>query len=237
MASITSKSKGAFMNGSHTAKVFSKDTKYLLALHSSTDTLGLGLIQIDQSEVIFKSSTYKVSRDLSNYLFNFVQDLLPAKLWHKIIRLAVATGPGGYTGTRTTVVFARTLAQQLKCDIDGISSFELMAYRVASNSFNKHKEKTFWITKELKRRGIVAGKYKVINSNKENNNIVVKELESPHLLQIDKKIYPTFNFSEDIENDINRLLKISLDSYQIQNKNSWEYILPIYPTSPINLRR
>ncbi len=225
------------MNKKETSKFFSKDAKYLLALHSSTDTLGVGFIQINKTETIYKSSSYKVSRDLSNYLFNYIEELLPAKFWPKIIRLSVAIGPGGYTGTRTTVIFARTLAQQLHCEVDGISSFELMAYRYAEKNILKEDEKTFWITQELKRRGIVAGKYQAINSKNNPNNLLIRELESPHLLPVNQEVYPSFSFSEEIDDDIHRLLEISLNAYKSNKKSSWVNISPIYPTSPVNLSR
>ena len=219
------------MNPNNNGKVFAPDTKFLLGLHSSTETLGLGVIQIDKSGTTFKNSIIKVNRDLSNYLFDFVEDVLPSRLWTQITRLAVSTGPGGYTGTRIKVIFARTLAQQLNCQVDGISSFELMAYRVSKQFIHQHQSQSFWITQALKRRGIVAGKYKIINS--ESEKIEIKELQAPLLLPLNKKVSPSFEMCHDIEKDLNRLLNISLKFYQQKKKSAWKNILPIYPTSPV----
>ncbi len=219
------------MNSNGKAKAFPKNAKFLLALHSSTDTFGLGLIQIDESGTIFKNLIIDVKHDLSNYLFNFVEELLPSILWNKIIRLSVATGPGGYTGTRITVTFARILAQQLNCDVDGISSFHLMAHRVPNQFISKQREETFWITQALKRRGIVAGQYKIINQKAQS--IQIKELQPPHLIPVDSNVSPAFEISENIEMDINRLLSISFNLYKEEKKCSWKDVVPIYPTSPI----
>ena len=211
--------------------VFSKDTKFLLALHSSTDTFGIGIIQIDKSGILFKDSIIEVKRDLSNHLFKFIEEILPSIFWNQIKRLSVATGPGGYTGTRISVVFARTLAQQLNCPIDGVSSFQLMAHRVPNEFISQHPEQPFWVTQPLKRRGIVAGQYKVISP--ERKYIEIKELKYPHLLPLDSKVSPSFEISENVEKDLKRLLNISFNLYQEKKKGAWQDIVPIYPTSPI----
>ena len=80
-----------------------------LALHSCSPALGLALLDGGQS----RSIAHPLGRQLANGLFEAVEELLPAARWPQLQWLAVATGPGGFTGTRLTVVLARTLAQQL----------------------------------------------------------------------------------------------------------------------------
>ncbi len=219
------------MNQNDNLKLNSKNSKFLLALHSSTDTFGLGLIQIDQSENIYRNSIFAVKKDLSKYLFDFVEELLPSMFWDKIVRLAVAIGPGRYTGTRISVIFARTLAQQLNCQVDGISSFHLMAHRVKQPFIDNNLGKPFWITKALERRGIVAGQYQIIGRN--GSNVDIKELQSPKLLPLNTKVSPSFEISENIEKDLNTLLNTSFNLYKEDKKGCWQDVLPIYPTSPI----
>ncbi len=221
------------MNESEKKELFTKDSKFLLALHSSTNTFGIGLAVINKSEILFKSSTIEIKQDLANYLFNLIEEILPSMFWNQITRLAIATGPGGYTGTRISVIFARTLAQQLNCPIDGISSFQLMAYRIAKKFSNSNSDKTFWIKHTLKRRGIVAGQYKILQDKDESLNLEVEELKIPHLIPSTQKISPAFDISENIKQDINELLRISLNYYNKNQGGEWEDILPIYPTSPI----
>ena len=121
------------MNKSQLDNTLPKDTHFILALHSSTENLGIGLISLENDGPKYKNVTINVGRDLSKYLFKHIEEILPYKSWSRIKRLAVATGPGGFTGTRLTVILARTIAQQLNCSLDGISSYELMAYRVEKN--------------------------------------------------------------------------------------------------------
>ncbi|AAP99208.1 MULTISPECIES: tRNA (adenosine(37)-N6)-threonylcarbamoyltransferase complex dimerization subunit type 1 TsaB [Prochlorococcus] len=216
------------------SKTFSKDEKFLLAFHSTTEKLGIGLIELNNEKPIFNSSIFDVGRGLSKELFNCIETILPINYWYQIERLAVATGPGSFTSTRVTIVLARTIAQQLNCSIDGISSFELMAYRLALETHIKEDtKKSFWITQPLKRRGTVAGKYEVIKSDENINNIKIKELKSPYLLSKEMEVTPAINASENVQIDIKTLLRISLDSYKNNIKSNWEEILPIYPTSPV----
>ena len=172
-----------------------------------------------------------------NQLFKSIETLLPSKFWSQIVRVAVATGPGGYTGTRITIVFARTIGQQLNCQVDGISSFELMVPRLISSLNDYEIKKSFWITKSLKRHGLIGGKYKIINSNKLDKKLITKELISPCLVSsisnLEKQLFATDNIKEDIV----RLLEISLSFYKRKKKSSWQKILPIYPTSPVEAKQ
>ena len=79
--------------------------------------------------------------------------------------MAVATGPGGFTSTRMSLVLARTLAQQIGCPIDGICSFTLMAPRLVQKLDVEDREKAFWITQDLPRKGKIGGKYQIIRNS------------------------------------------------------------------------
>ena len=84
---------------------------------------------------------------------------------------------GGFTGTRLTVVFARTLAQQLAIPLHGYSSFLLMAHRLAAPGQVMAEVPRFWLTQELPRRGVVAGCYGSAT------NGAMAELEPPRLFR------------------------------------------------------
>jgi len=216
---------------------FSKNSKFILALHSSTDQLGVGLIHLSNDTESIQSYIFPLGRNLSSHLFKSIEALLPSKFWSQIVRIAVATGPGGYTGTRITIIFARTIGQQINCQVDGVSSFELMIPRLISSLNCDEIKKPFWITKSLKRPGLIGGKYKIINSNKLNKKLITKELISPCLISsisnLDKQLFATDNIKEDIV----RLLEISLSFYKRKKKSSWQKILPIYPTSPVDAKQ
>ncbi|MEB3176920.1 MAG: tRNA (adenosine(37)-N6)-threonylcarbamoyltransferase complex dimerization subunit type 1 TsaB, partial [Synechococcus sp.] len=86
-----------------------------LALHSCSESLGLALLE----PAGIRSSQQLLGRELAKGLLPALEALLPAERWPQLQWLAVATGPGGFTGTRLTVVLARTLAQQLAIPLWG----------------------------------------------------------------------------------------------------------------------
>ena len=214
----------------------SKKSSLVLALHSSTEALGVGVWDCSrQPSSIHQIAIFPIGRSLSNRVIECVEELLPSHSWPKLSRIAVAIGPGGFTSTRLTVVMARTLAEQLNCPLDGISSFELMAPRLIRSIPSQKRNKPFWIVQPLKRRGLVAGKYLIKQhdvSTLRNQNEVL-EIEAPHLLPLGSTVKPAIEATEDLHSDVIRLLNISAASHHLKKKADWNEVLPIYPTSPV----
>ena len=133
----------------------------LLALHSSSETLAVGVQPLSGAGGLQAAqlASFPLGRRLSNELLPCVEQLLPAERWPQVARLVVATGPGGFTGTRLTVVLARTLAQQLAIPLHGFSSPLLIARRLALGGGPLAGVPRFWLTQELPRRGTVASAY------------------------------------------------------------------------------
>ena len=204
-------------------------SRWLLALHSSTPVLGVAVLDLDDPQGSRRVLTRPAGRELTNGLPAAVQELLPADQWPAIVRLAVATGPGGFTGTRLTVVMARTLAQQLDCPLDGISSFALMAPRLAGQGALASPQDPFWIVQTLPRRGQVGGGYQVGEGG------AVSELQAPHLLAEGEVVQPALTMSEDVEADVSWLLDCCLAAHQRGLPSPWAAVLPIYPTSPVGV--
>ena len=216
--------------------IINNNKSYLLALHSSTGSFGVAVLDLKDSNSIIQSSTFDIGRKLSNDLFKCVENLLPIESWPEIARLAVATGPGGFTGTRLTIAMARTIAQQINCPLDGVSSFALMAQRLANELKTENKEKPFWIKQLLKRRGLIAGKYQVKRLSQDINKKETLELIAPYLLPKGMEISPALDSKEDVSKDTLELLNISLTAHKLKIKSDWREILPIYPTSPLDNR-
>jgi len=209
---------------------------WLLALHSTSEVLGLGLAPLAPSSHAAapaeQSSTIRshpLGRRLSNDLLACVEELLPAHQWRQLGRLAVATGPGGFTGTRVTVVFARTLAQQLALPLDGFSSFLLIAHRLRQRA--EVDDQPFWLLQELPRRGIVAGCYAVDEWALGG----IAEREAPRLYgQLsDLPAGPRLEARVDPDADVDQLLRLSGLAATAGSAAPWAGVLPLYPTSPV----
>ncbi len=210
------------------------NSKYLLALHSCSESFGIAVKDIENSETKIQSEVFNIGRSLSNKLFNCIEKILPKEFWKQIIRISVAKGPGSFTSTRLTISMARIIAQQIDCSLDSMSSFHLMAERLYKNLNQDQNFNPFWIKDLLPRRGIVAGQYQFIKIHNESNFHEFRELISPHLIKNDKSINPSINASHNIEKDIISLIHFSQFCQNSNLNSNWEKTLPIYPTSPID---
>jgi tRNA threonylcarbamoyl adenosine modification protein YeaZ len=100
-------------------------TLYGLAIHTSSPALGLAVVSEEEG---IRSQTWDLGRETSNYLHSHLLDFLSPQTWQDLGWIAVANGPGGFTGTRLGVVTARTLAQQLELPVFAISSLAAIAW-------------------------------------------------------------------------------------------------------------
>jgi tRNA threonylcarbamoyl adenosine modification protein YeaZ len=198
----------------------------LMALHSSTERFGVAVHDPMSSSEPSAVQVFDDGRGLSNTLITRVSAMLPRERWTQLSGLAVATGPGGFTGTRLSVVMARTLAEQLRCPLLGISSFALMAPRLHNQLPVDQRGQPFWIARELPRRGLVAGCY-CLDANDFN------ELEEPHLVAKGRSLGPIVEAAEDVHADVLRLLELLRCAHLAGKAMPWSEVLPIYPTSPV----
>lgn len=101
-----------------------------LALHTSTPHLGLGLGHRSDR---LKQSVTELGRDMSHQLQTRLMEFIEPHQWKDFDFLAVACGPGGFTGTRLGMVTTRTLAQQLNIPLYGISTLAAVAHHYWSS--------------------------------------------------------------------------------------------------------
>ena len=215
----------------------SSNSKYLLALHSCTESFGIAIKDTENPEKIIESKVFNIGRSLSNKLFSCIETILPRNFWKHIIRISVVKGPGGFTSTRLTISMARTMAQQIGCSLDSMSSFHLMAPRLYKDLDENQILNPFWIEDIMPRRGILAGKYQLIKIHQESNFHEFREIISPQLISNKNLIKPSIKASKNIEKDIISLIKFSQYCQNSKVNSNWEKALPIYPTSPIDNKK
>lgn len=199
----------------------------LLALHSSGSQLGVGLRRLDGSSPD-RIALSAAGRGLVNGLLERVEAVCPAQQWPQLRRLAVAIGPGGFTGTRLTVVLARTLAQQLQVPLDGVGSLLLVARRLAPSG-------PLWLAQELPRRGLVAGLY-----GPSATDPALIEERIPPRLHADAAALAALDpapwqlAEEDVAADVASLLDWATAAQAAGRPSPWQPVLPLYPTSPVD---
>jgi tRNA threonylcarbamoyl adenosine modification protein YeaZ len=175
---------------------------------------------------------FPLGRGLSNSLLPCVEAVLPAKEWPQLARLAVATGPGGFTGTRLTVAMARTLAQQLDLPLDGISSFHLIARRLLAGQPSGTR---LILCQDLPRHGVVAGLYR----GESTALAGVAELCAPRLWPSEHDLTQALGpharhvAQPQLPADAEELLAFSQEAARSGRKSPWAVVVPLYPTSPV----
>jgi len=204
----------------------------LLALHSSSETLAVAVQPLGSASMPPQVASFPLGRRLSNDLLPCVETVLRAEHWSQIERLMVATGPGGFTGTRLTVVLARTLAQQLTVPLHGFSSFLLMARRLWRTDSRLAGCERLWLEQALPRRGSVVGCYGLDPAALGG----VTELEPPRLHRpgegwggSDAQAAAVV----DPEADALQLLELGQLAQAVDLPGPWAPVLPLYPTSPV----
>ena len=108
-----------------TPELSSSTAQYGLALHTSTPELGLALSNFTGGR---RHQVWSLDRGLSTHLHHYLGEFMPPQTWADLAFIAVARGPGGFTGTRIGMVTARTLAQQLDIPLFAISSLAASAW-------------------------------------------------------------------------------------------------------------
>ena len=213
---------------------YTSKSKYLLALHSCSESFGIAVKDIENPEKKIQSEVFNIGRSLSNKLFSCIEKILPKKFWKQIIRISVAKGPGSFTSTRLTISMARTISQQIDCSLDSMSSFHLMASRLYKDLNQNQINNPFWIKDILPRKGIVAAKYQLVKIHKDSDFHEFSELISPQLIKNEKEINPSIQASNNVEKDIISLINFSQYCQNSKVDSNWKKILPIYPTSPVD---
>ncbi|WP_293337766.1 tRNA (adenosine(37)-N6)-threonylcarbamoyltransferase complex dimerization subunit type 1 TsaB [Microcoleus sp. CAWBG58] len=99
--------------------------KYGLALHTSTPELGLAISNFSGD---YRCQTWNLGRNLATDLHQHLVEFIAPQTWADLAFIAVAKGPGGFTGTRMGMVTARTLAQQLNIPVFTISTLAAVAW-------------------------------------------------------------------------------------------------------------
>jgi tRNA threonylcarbamoyl adenosine modification protein YeaZ len=132
--------------------------KYGLALHTSTPELGLAISNFSGD---YRCQTWNLGRSLATDLHQHLVEFIRPQTWADLAFIAVAKGPGGFTGTRMGMVTARTLAQQLNIPVFTISTLAAVACDSSKESMS-----TQDIALQMPaQRGQLFGAVYAVNSN------------------------------------------------------------------------
>ena len=211
---------------------FKQNSNYpTLVIHSSDNSFGFGYRKKNQfktDELFIK----KFDNDLCNNLIDDFKKFISKDNLLMVNKISVTIGPGNFNASRLIVVLARTISQQINCPLDGFSSFEIMAKRIASKNNIFINNKSFWIYKKLKRKGFIAGKYEIYHDEQKNEDLTIRETVLPKVIKEfeSKELF----FEADYQDKEDLIELLDLSNKKLLNVNSWREVLPLYPISPIN---
>jgi tRNA threonylcarbamoyl adenosine modification protein YeaZ len=203
--------------------------KYGLALHTTTGQLGLAISNFNGDS---RDRVWDLDRELSNHLHEYLQEFIKPQTWQDLAFVAVAKGPGGFTGTRIGVVTARTIAQQLKIPLFGISTLAAIA-RAFKDRYPR--DRALVVQMDARREEIYIGIYQENNGNwqvKLGDTTVTPTALETILKNLDND-YEIIPSPTHIGSTVKEILELAYLEWQQGKHPSWQEVLPFYGQKPI----
>lgn len=206
-----------------------------LAIHTTSPQLGLMLQSVDPDaeHPVARHQVWDLGREVSSHLHVKMIEFIAPYRWQDLSFVAVAKGPGGFTGTRIGVVAARTLAQQLEIPLFGVSTLAALAVsQLAEN-------KDIAVMMPAKREAVFGGIYRPNGQGDLTavlDDAVIPEAdwsktiagwEQP-LLQVATKV------GEGFAESVTGVMAISKARWHQGDRPDWSDVMPFYGQHPVN---
>ena len=208
----------------------SASSQYGLAIHTTTPQLG---IAIDNFAGDSRHQVWDLGRDLSSSLHKYLQEILQPQTWQNIQFIAVAKGPGGFTGTRIGVVAARTLGQQLDIPVYGISTLAA----VANSSLDNIKpDSLVAVQMEARREQLFVAIYQVSPEGIWSDYLAdttMNETQWQHTLANIEQPWQLVKASDKIAYTVDSVLALAYVQYRQGLKSQWSDVIPFYGQHPV----
>ncbi|MBE9170223.1 tRNA (adenosine(37)-N6)-threonylcarbamoyltransferase complex dimerization subunit type 1 TsaB [Pleurocapsales cyanobacterium LEGE 06147] len=204
--------------------------KYALALHTTTPQLGIALSNFAGDS---RTRVWDLGQDLSTHLHQYLTEMLQLQTWKDLAFIAVAKGPGGFTGTRIGVVTARTLAQQLDIPLFGIST--LAAVACAQKEVNAND--LLAVQMKARRGQLFVGIYQFSATEESWQTYLADTTMTPEawqqtLASLDSP-YKLIEASQNLANTVDNILELAYLKWQQQKYSQWSEVLPFYGQHPV----
>ncbi|MEO1432076.1 MAG: tRNA (adenosine(37)-N6)-threonylcarbamoyltransferase complex dimerization subunit type 1 TsaB [Cyanobacteria bacterium J06632_19] len=204
--------------------------EYGFALHTTTPELGLAISNFADEN---RYDVWKLDRNVSNLMHQYMIDFVKPQTWADMNLIAVAKGPGGFTGTRIGVVAARTLGQQLKIPVFAVSTLAAFAWdnRVDDDSL---------IAVQMPARGgmLFCAIYQVMPDTSGLSSVMADVVLTPELWEEKladlKDSYRLLKADSGLAATVASMLQLAHFDYQQGTRPDWTEVLPFYGQHPVN---
>jgi tRNA threonylcarbamoyl adenosine modification protein YeaZ len=201
---------------------------YALAIHTASPDLGLAISNFaDERRVL----SLPLGRDLSTHLHVHLMEFIQPQTWADLSWIAVAKGPGGFTGTRIGVVMARTLAQQLNIPLFGISSLAAIAWSSRMEAIGKD----IAVQMAAQRGEVHAAIYSFTSDNlvPQLVDVVMPAAQWQQTLADWQSPYHLIEAAEGLGGTAMSVLELAQLEWEAGKRANWAEVLPFYGQSPV----
>jgi len=136
-------------------------TRWILGIHTTTPVLGLALLPLEPELGETRTRSWWLDREMAAQLHPCLKEFLASQDWSQMAGIAVALGPGSFTGSRLGVSVARLVGQQLGIPVFGYSSLAVVARRVWQEQGSPPQPLTVAVHMDAKRGERYGGVYRV----------------------------------------------------------------------------
>jgi tRNA threonylcarbamoyladenosine biosynthesis protein TsaB len=206
---------------------------YALAIHTTSPGLGLCLSDFEENTRV---KTWNLDRQIATHLHQYLLEFLQPQTWEDLKFLAVAKGPGSFTGTRIGLVTARTIAQQLEIPLWGIST---LAGFLWSKKDNYEVGIPIPVEMEARREQIFTGIYQLKNNGKGieldtylPDSTLTKAVWQETLKDLNTP-YSPLQLPLDVSASVKGILDLAYLNFQKEKISHWSEVLPFYGQHPI----
>ncbi|MEO1373180.1 MAG: tRNA (adenosine(37)-N6)-threonylcarbamoyltransferase complex dimerization subunit type 1 TsaB [Cyanobacteria bacterium J06635_10] len=204
--------------------------KYGLALHTTTPELGLAISNFADD---FRSDVWKLERNVSNLMHQYLMEFIKPQTWADMAFVAVARGPGGFTGTRIGVVAARTLGQQLNIPVFPISTLAAVAWENRGDN-----DAAIAVQMPAQRGRVFAGIYQVSRDGSGLTTVMPDTVIVPQVWQekLDSwhENYQLVEANSGLAATVTSILQLAYLDWQQGKYPDWTEALPFYGQHPVN---
>ncbi|MEL6930176.1 MAG: tRNA (adenosine(37)-N6)-threonylcarbamoyltransferase complex dimerization subunit type 1 TsaB [Cyanobacteria bacterium J06600_6] len=200
--------------------------KYAIALHTSTPQLG---IAVNNYAGDSRSQIWDLGRGLASQLHQHLAGILLPQTWQDLAFVAVAKGPGGFTGTRVGVVTARTIAQQLNIPLFGISNLAAIAAQ------NMTQDKLIAVQMDARREQLFVGIYQTGDRGLQTqmpDTLMNQDVWQQTLADLQQP-YQLINAEDNIAASVTEVLDLAYADWQQGIQPDWSEVLPYYGQHPV----
>jgi tRNA threonylcarbamoyl adenosine modification protein YeaZ len=205
-------------------------TKYSLSLHTTTPELGLAMSNFAGDT---RSDVWNLERNVSSLLHQYLINFIKPQTWADLAFIAVAKGPGGFTGTRIGVVTARTLGQQLNIPVFAISTLAAIAWSHKDPNHN-----IIAVQMPAQRGQVFAAIYQQIPDASGLISLLPDTVFTPEAWQeklASNTTYQLIEAKSGLAATVTSVLELAYLDWQQGKRPDWSEALPYYGQHPVDL--